>query len=194
MSLSKPTRDRDTICLALAISLVLFAISARLLPHPPNFAPIAAVAIFGSFVLPRRLALCLPLAALVISDLAIGLHPLILWTWGSFVLIAYFGSRLARQPKPRLVIAASIGASTLFYTVSNFGVWLQGAMYPMTAAGLIDCYYKALPFFRNTLMGDLAYTAALFGLYSLATSEHAFRLATNIQTKMTLLAQKSHLW
>ncbi|HSX35835.1 MAG TPA: DUF6580 family putative transport protein [Patescibacteria group bacterium] len=167
------TQDKG-IYLVLAASLIMFAVFGRLLPHPPNFTPIAAVAIFGGAILPRRYALSLPLAAMIISDLVIGLHPLILFTWGSFAAIAVLSSHYMKRLNVVWIIGASLSASVLFYLISNLGVWLQGTMYPMTAAGLINCYYMALPFFRNTVLGDSVFSATLFGLYALA-----YTLASN---------------
>lgn len=154
------------IYILLAIGLVALAIFGRLLPHLPNFTPIAAAAIFGGAVLPKKLALILPISAMVISDILIGLHPLVMFTWGSFVAIAWLSNRYLKEVKPHAVVGASLGASTLFYLVSNFGVWLEGKMYPLDIAGLLDCYYKAIPFFQNTVLGDLAFTAVLFGAYA----------------------------
>ena len=165
--------------IALALSLIIFAVSSRLMPHPANFAPIAAVAIFGGAVLPRKWAIALPLAAMVLSDLVIGLHPLIWYTWGSFVLIALASHKYVKPEKPMAILGASVGASIFFYLVTNFGVWAQGQMYSMSFAGLIRCYYMALPFFRNTLFGDLFFTGLLFGLYALV-----YKLAsTSFDTK-----------
>jgi hypothetical protein len=151
---------------ALAGSLILFAVAARVAPHPANFAPIAAIALFGGAILPRKWALSLPLMAMVISDLIIGLHPLLLFTWGSFALVALMAGKWLKKISVLSVGAASLGASLLFFIVSNLGVWLEGRLYSLTFEGLISCYYNALPFFRGTLLGDLAYSALLFGAYA----------------------------
>lgn len=151
-----------------AVLLVLFVVVSRLLPHPPNFAPVAAVAIFAGALLPRRWALSLPLAAMIVSDALIGFHDTILFTWGSFALIALLSHKFLKAKLGwRNSAAASIGASILFFVVTNFGVWLQSGMYARTLAGLVECYYMALPFFRNTLLGDMVYTLGFFGLYVL---------------------------
>lgn len=152
--------------LVLAVSLIILAVVARVLPHPDNFAPIAAVALFAGAILPFRLALTLPLGAMIISDFIIGLHSLFLLTWGCFLLIVVLGKYLIKKIKPTSVITGSITASILFYLVTNFGVWAEGRMYPMTIAGLAECYYMALPFFRNTLLGDVFYSGLLFGAYA----------------------------
>ena len=169
MKVNKLSSSSDkTAMIIIAVGLIVTAVVTRLLPHPANFAPIAAVALFGGAVLPRKWALTLPLFCMIISDLIIGLHPLILFTWGSFAVIALLGSRYLKKITPLTVVGASIGASVLFYLVSNFGVWLEGRLYPVTLQGLIHCYYNALPFFRNTLVGDLVFSTILFGTYALA--------------------------
>lgn len=170
MKIQKIDDSKDqNILILIASALILVAVFSRLLPHPPNFTSIAAVAIFGGAVLPRRWALSLPVAAMIMSDIIIGFHPLVLLIWASFVAIAFLSSLLIRQAKPPGVVGASFGASIFFYLVSNFGVWLEGRMYPMTLPGLMDSYYMALPFFRNTLLGDLVFTGLLFGVYALVS-------------------------
>lgn len=155
--------------IGLAVSLIVFAVSARLMPHPANFAPIAAIAIFGGAVLPRKWAVVLPLGAMIVSDLIIGLHPLVFYTWGCFLLIALLSNKTLKNIRPTNVVLTSLAASVLFYIVTNFGVWMQHQMYPMTASGLLNCYVNAIPFFRNTLLGDLAYTGLLFGIFAIVT-------------------------
>lgn len=152
--------------LLLALSLMILAITSRLLPHPDNFVPIAAIALFAGAILPLRLALTLPLGAMIISDFIIGLHSLFLLTWGCFLLVVFLGKYLIRKIKPISVITASLAASVLFYLITNFGVWAEGRMYSMTISGLIECYYMALPFFRHTILSDLFYSGLLFGAYA----------------------------
>lgn len=152
----------------LVVLLIVFAITGRLMPHPDNVAPIAAVALLGGALLPRRWALTLPVAAMVVSDLFIGLHSLILFTWGSFALIALGSHLWLKRIRPAGVVVASLAASTFFYVVTNFAVWAFGDMYAHSWAGLMQCYVNALPFFRNTLVGDLVFTVTLFGAYALA--------------------------
>ncbi len=154
---------------AVVIGLVLFAVVSRLAPHPANVAPLAAVALFGGALLPRKLALTVPLAAMVVSDLIIGMHSLVFVTWACFALIAIASSYRFGNITTKKVLAWSIGSSVFFYLVTNFGVWAEGRMYTMTFEGLLQCYYNALPFFRNTLVGDMAYSGVLFGMYALVT-------------------------
>jgi len=152
----------------IVLALIAFAVASRLAPHPANFAPIAAVALFGGALLPRKLALTLPLGAMIISDLFLGLHPLIFFTWGSFVMIALLSSYRLKNIGFSNVLGGSVGASILFYLVTNFGVWIEGRLYDRTFIGLMQSYSNALPFFRNTLLGDLMYSGLLFGAYFMA--------------------------
>lgn len=154
--------------IAIAVCLIAIVVSLRVLPHPANFAPVAAAAIFGGAILPRRWALSVPLAAMIVSDLIIGLHNLILLTWGSYALFALASSYWLRKLTLLRGAALTMSASVFFFVITNFGVWLTSGMYAHTWAGLIRCYELALPFFRNTLAGDIVYTAALFGAYWLA--------------------------
>lgn len=154
--------------LSIALGLILVVVSLRLLPHPANFAPVAAVALFGGAVLPRRWAIWTPVAAMMISDLIIGLHNLILVTWGCYALIALASSHWLRKPSLKRGVALTFGSSLFFFLVTNFAVWIWGGMYDHSLAGLSQCYTMAIPFFRNTALSDMVYTGALFGTYALA--------------------------
>ena len=150
--------------------LILAAALSRLLPHPDNFTPIAAIALAGGVYLEKRFALIIPLAALVISDIFIGFHNTILFVYGSLVIIGFMGLWLKSHKKIVPVLGTAILSSILFFVVTNFGVWLTGGgwFYPKTWQGLVECYTMAVPFFRNTLAGDLIYTGVLFGLFELS--------------------------
>lgn len=154
--------------LLLAIGLVVAAAGLRLLPHGDNFAPVAAVALFGGAVLPRRLGVFVPLVAMIASDIIIGFHPLIPVTWGCYLLIALASNRYWQRGGWMRKISLVAGSSLFFFVATNFAVWLQGDLYPYTLAGLGQCFAMALPFFRNTLLSDVFYSGALFGLYALA--------------------------
>lgn len=153
----------------LALMLVLLGILLRFLPHAPNATPVAAIALFGAVLLPtKRLALIVPLALMMISDLFLGLHDMVVFTWGSVVLISLVGWFLRKSNKLTTILAGSLVSSAIFFIVTNFGVWSMG-WYPATAEGLGQCYAMALPFFRTFLAGTLAYASALFGAYALAS-------------------------
>jgi len=158
----------DRFQLAIAFSLIAIGISLRLLPHPANFAPITAIAIFGGAVLPRRAAVWVPLAAMMVSDLFIGFYDIIWVTWACYAVIALASHYWLRTLTLRRGVAVTLSASLFFFIVTNFAVWAASGMYAHTWHGFIQCYIMAVPFFRNTLASDLVYTAVLFGLYALA--------------------------
>jgi len=148
--------------------LILAAAASRLIPHPPNVAPIAAMALFGgAHLADRRLALLVPVAAMVASDLIIGLHTLAPLVYASMALIACIGFWLRGRASVARVAVATLAGSVVFFLITNFGVWLWGTLYPHTPAGLATAYAAAIPFFRNTLIGDALYAAILFGGFAL---------------------------
>ena len=148
----------------LAVLLIVFAALSRFIPHPPNFAPIAAMALFGGVYFEKRFAFIIPLAAMLVSDYFIGFHSAVPFVYGSFILTGIIGIWLKGHKKVGWVLGASLVSSILFFFLTNFGVWLTGG-YPSNFAGLIECYLAAIPFFRTTLFGDLFYVTILFGLY-----------------------------
>ena len=150
----------------LAIILILIGISLRFAPHAPNFTPVAAIALFAGAYLNKRVALIVPLILMVISDLFLGLHNVILFTWGGFMLAALLGMRLSKNNSFVKTTSFSLVSAILFYIISNFGVWLMG-WYPPTIKGLVDCYVLAIPFLRNFTLATLIYTAVFFGAYEL---------------------------
>lgn len=148
-------------------AMVASAALARLIPHPPNFTPVGAMALFGgACVADRRIALLLPLAALFLSDLFLGLHVLIPVVYGSFALNVLLGRWLRSRRTAVSTTAVALLGSVQFFAVTNFACWLL--YYPPTAEGLAACYVAALPFFQNTLLGDAVFATALFGTLALA--------------------------
>lgn len=145
--------------------IILIAVMLRLLPHPPNVAPIAAMALFGGTYLNKRYALIVPLIALFLSDIFLGFYSGMIFVYGSFFLTGVIGLWLKNHKSVPNIIFASLGSSILFYLITNFGVWLTGTMYPHLQNGLLESYIMGLPFFRNTLLGDLGYVGLFFGSY-----------------------------
>ncbi len=151
------------------LSAIAAAAALRLVPHPPNFTPIGAMALFSGAYLGRRpLAFVAPLGGLLLSDAVLGFYSGMQFQYLSIALIVLIGwFALSRMSVLRLGIAA-VASSVLFFAVSNFGVWLVSGMYAKTASGLAACYVAAIPFFQNALAGDLFYTALLFGGFRVA--------------------------
>ncbi|HZY10958.1 MAG TPA: DUF6580 family putative transport protein [Bacteroidota bacterium] len=150
-------------------SLILIAALSRLLPHLPNFTPITALALFGGVYLDKKHTFIVPLAAMLISDYFIGFYSGMAWVYCSFVAIGFLGLWLRNHRGVGKTIGATLTGSILFFAVTNFGVWVSSQVtYSHTLSGLIECYVVAIPFFRNTLFGDVVYVGALFGAYELA--------------------------
>lgn len=149
-------------------SLILLAALSRLLPHLPNFTPIAALALFGGVYLDKKHTFIVPLAALLISDYLLGFHNGMMWVYGSFAAIGLLGLWLRNHQGVTTTIGTTLLGSVLFFVVTNFGVWISShSTYPPTFSGLIECYVAAIPFFRNSLFGDFTYVTAMFGTYEL---------------------------
>jgi len=139
----------------------------RLVPHLPNFAPIAAMALFGGTYLNKKYALLIPLAALFLSDILLGFYNpwIMVSVYGSFALIGLLGKWLKNKKTWPNILGVSIFSSILFFLITNFAVWaVPYSYYPHTWQGLFQSYIMGLPFFRNTLLGDLFYVGAMFGL------------------------------
>jgi hypothetical protein len=153
------------------VGMTLAAAATRLVPHLPNFTPIAAMALFGGahFASPLA-AVAVPLSAMFLSDLLLGfgLHPVMPFVYGSFAITVCLGRWLRSRRSPHAIALAAVSGSVIFFVVTNLGVWLVGDLYPRTFDGLATCYIAAIPFFRNTLAGDAGYTLVLFGGFALA--------------------------
>lgn len=158
--------------------MILAAAFVRLLPHPPNFAPIAAMALFGgAYFNKKSFAFAVPLAAMFITDAIIGFHSGMWIVYLSFALIVLIGMLMLKKINVKNVVLASFSASISFFIITNFGVWAFGAMYPKNIAGLVECYIAAIPFIQNTLVGDLFFSGIMFGIFEYA------------KTKLPVLAQ-----
>ena len=150
-------------------AIVIAAAISRLVPHPPNFTVIGALALFGGACFEKPLAAyLLPLAAMLLSDAVIGFHSGMPVIYLCFLLTTLLGRRMRGSRNIGMVAKMSLLSSVLFYVVTNFAVWAGGSMYPHTAQGLILCYTAAIPFFGNTLAGTMIYSAALFAAADLA--------------------------
>jgi len=159
--------------------LIVIAALTRLLPHPPNVSPVEAIALFGgAYFASRRWSLLVPLLALLVSDIALGLWHgadyagylggISFWSvYACVALSAVLGFGLRGRVSGARVLGYSLAGSVLFFVVTNFAAWLGSPAYPQDAAGLAAAYVAGIPFFRWTLIGTLAYAALLFGGFAL---------------------------
>lgn len=153
----------------LLITIMIIAASAsRLIPHPPNFSPIAAIALFGgTYYGDKKLSFIIPFLAMFVSDLYLGFHRLLPVVYVSFAIIVFIGFKLREKKSPSNIGLAAVAGSLTFFLITNFAVWIIGNYYPRTIDGLITCYISAIPFFQNSLISNLIYTTLLFGSYEL---------------------------
>lgn len=167
----------------LALALIILGVLTRFMPHMPNFNPVIAIALFGGYYLNKKYALSVPLLLMVISDIFLGLHNTIFFTWGSVVLISILGLSQKKNKSILNVAGFSFISAVLFFVITNFGVWFSG-WYPLTLKGLADCFYMGIPFFRATLLSTLVYATVMFGAYELIA-----RLVKNTRFATALVSE-----
>lgn len=158
------------------VGLIAVAAALRVVPHVPNFSPISALALMGGAYFARpvlqglwarlAMAILVPLAALFLSDLALGFHSQGPAVYLSFVLVAALGFFALEKRSPLRIGGAAVSGSMVFFVITNLTFWAEGTNYPRTFEGLVECYLMALPFLRNALAGDLFYSAVLFGVWA----------------------------
>lgn len=162
--------------------MITLAVATRLIPHPWNMTAVTAVALFGGAMLRDwRLALIVPLTAMWLSDVVLNnliyaqyfdgfvlWHSDLAWTYAAVALTVLLGrTLLARRRGVLRVAGVSVTASSLFFVLTNLGVWASGLLYPLTVAGLLSCYIAAIPFYAQQIVGDLVWCTVLFGGYAL---------------------------
>lgn len=162
---------------ALTVIVLIIALT-RLFPHPPNFSPIAAMALFGGACFTEKhWALILPLTAMLVSDIGLelttgyGFHTLMPVVYLTFAVTVGLGMMIGKRATVSTVIGGAFAASALFFIATNFAVWMQGGLYPLTLDGLYACYVAAIPFFGNTLLGNLVYAGILFSGWAIAENK-----------------------
>lgn len=151
----------------LAYLLIVLGVASRLIVHVPNFTPVIAIALFCGVYLKKKYAVVLMLALMAITDVFLGFHNIMFFTWGSFALIALIGTQMKGKVNFKSVFSGSLLAAILFFVATNFGVWLVSGMYARSFAGLVECFTMAIPFFRYTAASAFIYSFVLFGGYEL---------------------------
>ena len=184
---------KNLFLIVLFIAIIFFG---RILPHPYNFTPLIAVTLLSSYALSNKLlVITIPIFGFWLSDLFMNnviyagyyndftiFNTGMIWTYGAIVLVALLGNAFLDKISSSKVALASLSGSTLFYLISNFGVWAYSPMYAKTLVGLIQCYSLALPFYGTSLIGDLIYCGILFGSYQLFFSNNPSFLTSQSET------------
>lgn len=160
-------KTQSIMLVLLAAILVVLGILTRLAPHPANFTAIGAVGLFAGAIMPKKWAVVIPVLAMAVSDILIGFHSLMVFTWGCMMLSVGIGLVMRHKLKPGVVFVGSLVGSIQFFLITNWAVWMFTPMYSKGIDGLFASYVAGLPFFRNMIAGDLFYVAALFGVYAL---------------------------
>ena len=168
--------------------IILLAAFTRIIPHPPNFSPIAAIGLFGAAHFAKKWqAFFIPLIGIWVSDLVINnyvysssisnfvwFYSGFYWQYISYILIIFTGLFIFNRGISLTKTAGGmISSSGIFFLVSNFGVWAGGTMYPKNFGGLITCYAAGVPFIHNTIISDFLFTTVLFGTYYLLQVEYS---------------------
>lgn len=170
----------------ISCSLIVLGVACRLLPHAWNFAPVAGIALFSGAYLGRRYGLINPVLTLFLGDLFIGFYelPVMLAVYGCLALVGLMGSYLKQNKNWEIIIAAAIASSIMFFVFTNLAVWQFSIWYKKDLTGLINCFTLALPFYRNTLIGDLFYTGVFFGsAQAIEFLVNKKKLAVSLDTK-----------
>jgi len=168
--------------------IILLAAFTRIMPHPPNFSPMAAIGLFGAAHFAKKWqAFFIPLIGIWVSDLVINnyvysssssnfvwFYSGFYWQYISYILIIFTGLFIFNRGISLTKTAGGmISSSGIFFLVSNFGVWAGGTMYPKNFGGLITCYAAGVPFIHNTIISDVLFTTVLFGTYYLLQVEYS---------------------
>jgi hypothetical protein len=186
VKMEKSNKEAVLLRTTLIFAVIVLAAALRLAPHPWNFTPVGAIALFsGAMVRDRRLAFLFPMLVMFITDAIIGFNKLSPFVYASFLLSVLIGravvgarfsaSQSQREPANRAkkragthIAAATILGALQFFLITNFGVWAFLSSYPRTGVGLVACYLAGVPLFWNTLAGDAVYATLLFGSFFLA--------------------------
>ncbi len=168
----KLSKERIAGILPVFFAILMIAL-CRLLPHPWNFVPVSASAIFGGIYLNKKWAFILPIASMIVADIVLGFSLTDMpFVYGSILLSVGIGIWISskRENKPAFAaysVFGTLGSSVIFYLITNFGAWLTLSMYSKDFNGLIQSYVMALPFFKNSVAGDLFFISVFITAYEL---------------------------
>ena len=148
--------------------LIIIGALSRLVPHPANVTAIGALAVFSGSKYGKIKGLFIVIGSMICGDIVLGLHSVMWATYGSLAISVLIARHILQKQSVVRIAGVTLISSTIFYIITNFAVWvIPGSMYPKTITGLMDSYFMALPFFRNSLVGDFFYTGVLFGSWEI---------------------------
>ncbi len=164
--------------------LLLIGVASRLLPHPPNFAPVMALGLFAGAYMNKKTAYIIPIVAMLIADYFIGFYDfrIMLSVYVCIALGSVVGVWLKKNKSVTKIAISTLAVSVIFFLATNFSLWFFGDFYPHTAEGLSLCFTMAIPFFANSLMGNAVYVLFFFGSYELFGRQIDLRLSEKFQT------------
>lgn len=166
----------DSLKIKEVIWVIGLLVISRIIPHWPNVTALGATAILAPRWLSQsKLSLMVPLLALLISDLIIGFHPTMEFTYSAIFLVSILSWRSKGEHLDNAtnIVKWGLGSSFIFFLITNFGAWLMLDMYQKNIFGLILSYWKGIPFFFYDFMGTIGYI--YFTLY-LREKEKSFLL------------------
>ena len=143
---------------------IAIGILTRLVPHPANVTAVGATALFFGAKYGIKKGLFVTFLTMIATDMVLGMHPTMWATYGSLCIAVFLGKTFAAKKSGTWIVGTTIVSSVIFFLITNFAVWLiPNGMYAKTVSGLIECYVMAIPFFRNSLFGDMLYSGLFFG-------------------------------
>ncbi len=176
------------------VAIILIVAFSRIIPHMPNFSPLAAIGLFGAAHFDKKWkAFLIPIAATWVSDLFINnviyaqyypkftwFYEGFYWQYASYLLITISGLAIFNKINTFKVLKGAVASTLIFFLVSNFGCWIGSTLYPQNLGGLMSCYAAGIPFLKGTILGDLFYSGVLFGGYYFLQSKVSFFKLQNV--------------
>lgn len=176
------------------VAIILIVAFSRIIPHMPNFSPLAAIGLFGAAHFDKKWkAFLIPIAATWVSDLFINnviyaqyypkftwFYEGFYWQYASYLLITISSLAIFNKINTSKVLKGAVASTLIFFLVSNFGCWIGSTLYPQNFGGLMSCYAAGIPFLKGTILGDLFYSGVLFGGYYFLQSKVSFFKLQNV--------------
>ncbi len=148
------------------IGIILILTLSRLIPHPPNFTPIIAVAIMSSYFFKNIYLSCATLLiSMLLADAFIGFYGNMLFVYLSLLIIVFIFYKISEKINFKNLFIFGFIGSLIFFIISNFGVWVLGGLYEKNLNGLVECYVLAIPFFGNTFLSTLIFSYPAIFIY-----------------------------